>query len=280
MIKFIFFGTGGLLSSICLSELIKNGFIPKQVILQAQESCVYPNLTELCAQSAQISVQQVEDVNSPDNIRFINSIGADFGVIASFGQIFKKELLSCFPIYNVHMGVLPEYRGAYTNFWKILANHNRFGATIHMIDELVDGGKALLIVEEDFSDVVFANSFFRKNYEMAAQGLIVVMQQLKQGNIKSWDINISNGKYYPKHTYEDLILNPEEDVKSLHVKINRLQFYGNPIISGFEISESNLLLVSNINDNKYTIRQVSDNSYILQNKTGVLLLKGMNKEKN
>jgi methionyl-tRNA formyltransferase len=280
MTKFIFFGTGGLLSSICLSELIQNGFIPKQVILQAQASCIYPNLTELCALSAQIPVKHVEDVNSPENVEFINSIGADFGIIASFGQIFKKEVLSCFPIYNVHMGVLPEYRGAYTNFWKILANHNKFGATIHLIDELIDGGKAVLIVEEDYSDIVFANTFFRKNYEMAAKGLIVVMQHLKQGNVKYWNIDVSNGKYYPKHSDEDLILDPEEDVRLLHVKINRLQFYGSPIISGFTISESNLLLVSKNNNIKNTIHQITDNSCILQNKTGVLLLKKSNIKKN
>ena len=276
MANFVFFGTGGLLSSICLNELIANKLLPKQVILQAQPSRIYPNLTELSAVNAQIPVAHVSNVNAPENIALLHSLGVDFGVVASYGQIFKGDLLKLFPIYNVHMGVLPDYRGAYTNFWKILANHNIFGSTIHLIDEQIDGGQAALIVEEDFSDIIFSNTFFRKNYEMGAKGLIKVIKQLQQGTQKYSTIDVSKGKYYRKHTQDDLILDPNEDVSLLHVKINRLQFYGHPTIEGFAITESNLLLATNVNQKDYSITKVSANSFIFQNKTGILLLKHLN----
>ena len=273
MTNFVFFGTGGLLSSICLNELIANRLMPKQVILQAQTGSVYPNLTEVCALNAQIPIVHINDVNAPENISFLRSLNVDFGVVASYGQIFKVDLLNLFPIYNVHMGVLPEYRGAYTNFWKILANDNKFGATIHLIDEKIDGGQAVLIVEKDFDEVIFSNTFFRKNYEMAAKGLIQVLNQHQQGTITYSKIDISKGKYYRKHTQEDLILDPDEDVKLLHVKINRLQFYGQPIVAGFAIIESNLMLATKMTQKEHSIQKVSATSFIFQNKTGILLLK-------
>lgn len=276
MANFVFFGTGGMLSSICLNELIVNNQLPKQVILQAQPPSNYPNLTELCALNAQIPVVHISNVNSADTITFLHSLNVDFGVVASYGQIFKGELLNLFPIFNVHMGVLPDYRGAYTNFWKILANHTNYGATIHLIDEQIDGGQAALIVEEDYTDIIFSNTFFRKNYEMAAKGLIKVIQQLQKGTLTYNKIDVSKGKYYRKHTQEDLILDPNEDVNLLHVKINRLQFYGHPIIEGFEITESNLLLAENVHHEEYSISKVSANSFIFQNKTGILLLKHLN----
>jgi methionyl-tRNA formyltransferase len=276
MPNFVFFGTGGLLSSICLNELIANKLMPKQVVLQAQPESAYPNLTDLCAGNAQIPIKYVENVNAPDNIAFLQSLDVDFGVVASYGQIFKGELLKLFPIYNVHMGVLPDFRGAYTNLWKILANHNNFGATIHLIDEQIDGGQAALIVEEDFTDVIFSNTFFRKNYEMAAKGLIKVIQQLQQGTLSCNTIDVSKGKYYRKHTQEDLILDPNEDVNLLHAKINRLQFYGQPSLAGILVTESNLMLACNVEQKEISIQRISENSFILQNATGILLLKHSN----
>lgn len=273
MSNFVFFGTGGLLSSICLNELIANKLMPKQVILQVQSGGIYPNLTELSAQNAQIPVIHIADINASENVAFVKSLAVDFGIIASYGQIFKGELIKLFPIYNVHMGVLPDYRGAYTNFWKILNNHNVFGATIHLIDEKIDGGKAALIVEEDFSDIIFSNTFFRKNYEMAAKGLVKVIHQLQEGTVVHNSIDVSKGKYYRKHTQEDFILDPNEDIYLLHVKINRLQFYGFPLIEGLSITESNLLFEGKLNQKDYSIRKVSENSFILQNKSGILLLK-------
>lgn len=273
MPNFVFFGTGGLLSSICLNELIAKNMLPKQVILQDQITSVYPNLTELIAANAKIPTVHLKNINAQENSDFLKSLQVDFGIVASYGQIFKRDLLSLFPIYNVHMGVLPDYRGAYTNFWKILANHNHFGATIHLIDEKIDGGEAALIVEEDFKGVIFANDFFRKNYAMAAKGLIEVIQQHITGSICYTPLDISKGKYYRKHTNEDLVLNPNEDVNLLHVKINRLQFYGQPTVAGFSITESNLMLASKIEQKEFSIQKVSENSFILQNATGILLLK-------
>ena len=171
------------------------------------------------------------------------------------------------------MGVLPDYRGAYTNFWKILANHNRYGATIHLIDEKIDSGEAVLIVEEDFEGVVFANEFFRKNYEMAAKALIQVINQHEQRTLSFTQLDVTKGKYYRKHTHEDLILNPNEDVNLLHAKINRLQFYGQPRVAEFLVTESNLMLASNVEQKVFSIQKVSENSFILQNATGILLLK-------
>ncbi|MES2799098.1 MAG: formyltransferase family protein [Bacteroidota bacterium] len=273
MSNFVFFGTGGLLSSICLKELIENNFLPQQIFLQEQGASVYPNLCEVIAKLNGIPFLKIQNINDPSTISTINAINADFGVVASYGQIFKAPLLKLFPIFNVHMGVLPEYRGAYTNFWKILANHNRYGATIHLIDEKIDGGQAALIVEEDFENVIFANDFFRKNYEMAARGLVIVLKQYAAEEIQYTPIDVSQGKYYKKHTVEDMDLNPEENVQLLHAKINRLQFYGQPTLEGFSITESNLLLGGNVELEKFSIQRVSDTSFLLQNSSGILLLK-------
>lgn len=272
MSKFVFFGTGGLLSSICLKELVEKGLSPTSVFIQKSKS-PYPNLTEIICKNSSLDFHFVDSVNSPESLDLINSYKPDFGVIASFGEIFKKPLIGSFPIFNVHMGVLPYYRGAYTNLWKILDDHDEYGMTIHEIDEKIDSGKVLMIREKDFSTSIYSGDFFRSNYKMAAEALIETITDLDSKRNNSILLINSEGKYYPKHSAQDMILNPDQDILKLHKKINRLQFYGHPTVDGYQIHSSELLLNEKVPIENYSISSVGGSSLILKNKTGILLLK-------
>lgn len=273
MSNFVFFGTGGLLSSICLNHVASRNLKPKMVFIQKNDSSIYPNLTELVCLKENIDYQIIETVNNEESIQQIRSLEPDFAVIASFGEIFKKPLIGSFPIYNVHMGVLPDYRGAYTNFWKILKGHDTYGVTVHEIDEKIDSGNALLIKEKDFSTIIFANQFFRMNYEMAAEALEEVINQLRSNAVKTKAISTETGKYYRKHSKEDMILDPNENLEDLNKKINRLQFYGNPTLLGKSVTESSLLFSGKVDIDSYEVKMISDHSFILKNRTGILLIK-------
>jgi methionyl-tRNA formyltransferase len=273
MSNFIFFGTGGLLSSICLNHLAAKNINPLMVFIQKSNSTVYPNLTELVCKKENIDYVLVESVNNPETIHQIHSLEPEFAIIASFGEIFKKPLIGSFPIYNVHMGVLPDYRGAYTNFWKIIEGHDSYGVTIHQIDEKIDSGHSLLIKEKDFSTVSFADQFFRLNYQMAAEALEEVMNQIKSNSIVKRPISTESGKYYRKHTIEDMNLDPLENVEQLHKKINRLQFYGNPTLFGKSLTECSLLFSGNLSVDSYIATEISGHSFLLKNKSGIIRIK-------
>jgi methionyl-tRNA formyltransferase len=270
--RFIFFGTGGLLSSTSLRSLADAKHIPVLVVMQASES-PYPNLTKLICDQYQIPIIDVNSVNDAAVVVQLANYKAEFAVVASFGEIFKKELLNLFPIYNVHMGVLPHYRGAYTNFWKILANDDVFGVTIHKMEEKLDSGKIVVIQEEDFSQVVFSGDFFRLNYEMAAQALVGSFEKLKNAEFAQDQPNSSEGKYYRKHTVSDMILDPSESIRDLYKKINRLQFYGQPRIDELRLTAAELLLEGATGMTSFELISVNDHTSSLKNQSGILLLR-------
>ena len=269
--RILFFGTGGLLSSTCLNALIRSDKKPVLVVMQNTES-PYPNLTKIICENAGIPCLLVDSVNSNDALEQLTAHHANFAIVASFGEIFKQELLNLFPIYNVHMGVLPHFRGAYTNFWKILNNDDVYGVTIHQMEEKVDSGNIILIREQDFSTVVFAGDFFKMNYEMAAEALIDAIELIQKQVFPAYMDN-SSGKYYRKHTAADMVLNPHESVHHLNKKINRLQFYGNPTIEGLRLTSAEMLLDQALNIDSFELISISENSTILKNQSGIVLLK-------
>lgn len=271
--KFVFFGTGGLLSSICLNALIEKGHRPELAILQKQVNSAYPHLTEqLCLVHsvnhyicASLSEEGIEDLILKEQ--------PEFGIIASFGEVIREPLINSFPIYNLHMGILPNYRGAYTNFWKILKNDNLYGASLHKIDRKLDAGLLIKTVERDYTGVVFAGDFFRMNYEMAAEMLISAFDELSKGNPAGINIDTSQGNYYRKHTDDDMTLPSDEDVLLLYGKINRLQFYGNPVIEQLKITSAELLQHLPNDHLSSVVTRINDHSSVLSNRTGHLLLK-------
>jgi methionyl-tRNA formyltransferase len=270
--RYIFFGTGGLLSSTCLRSLLDAGRIPILVVMQQTES-PFPNLTKLICDNQGISVLMVDSVNEEAIVKKLAAYQAEFAVVASFGQIFKSDLLKLFPIYNVHMGVLPDYRGAYTNFWKILANDDVYGVTIHKMEEEVDAGRIVVIQEEDFSQVVFSGDFFKMNYEMAGKTLVASFDRLKNMEFVKDQPDPTTGKYYRKHSASDMVLDPAESVRNLYKKINRLQFYGHPSIQNLRLTAAELLLEEPTGRASFELISVNDHTSILKNQSGIVLLK-------
>jgi methionyl-tRNA formyltransferase len=274
--QFVFFGTGGLLSSACLKSLLENGRKPDLVLMQTVKDSPYPNLTELVCKEFDLNLLYVTSINEEKTIHTLKHGNYSLGIVASFAEIFKKELLQLFPIINVHMGVLPFYRGAYTNFWKIMANDDVYGVTIHLMEEKIDSGATILIEEQDLSMEVFAGEFFRKNYEMAGQALLSALAVYEVGNFEKTDMNHVQGKYYRKHNTDDMILDPKESVKKLYKKINRLQFYGNPTLNGLRLNSAELLLELNTAIDTFELLPINPNKTILKNQSGILLLRHHN----
>ncbi len=270
---FIFFGTGGLLTSICLRHLIEATIRPVLVVIQETKNTPYPNITAILCESHQIPYVLVPSVNTEGSIELLAKQKAAFGIVASFGEIFKKELLQLFPVYNVHTGVLPQYRGAFPNFWKILKNDDVYGVTVTKMEEKIDSGAIVLIQEEDFSSDIFSGEFFRKNYELAGRTLVKALELLRDSSFCLQPVDQQQSRYYRKFTANDMVLDPQDHVGHLYKKINRLQFYGNPVIENLHLTAAELLLEQEMDITGFEIIPASPTTSILKNKTGILLLK-------
>ncbi len=98
------------------------------------------------AEEMHLLVYQPKRVREPAFIDQLRSIGPEAIVVAAYGQILPKEILTL-PKYgciNVHASLLPFYRGAAPINWAIIRGEARTGITIMQMDEGMDTGAVLL----------------------------------------------------------------------------------------------------------------------------------------
>jgi len=101
---------------------------------------------KLTARDRGFTVFQPRRVREPEFIERLRVMAPDVIVVAAYGQILPREILSL-PRYgcvNIHASLLPLYRGAAPINWAIVRGEAETGITIMQMDEGMDTGGILL----------------------------------------------------------------------------------------------------------------------------------------
>lgn len=126
-------------------------------------------------------------------------------LVNSYSQILSKELLDIPEIgcFNVHAGILPEYRGTNIINWVLINGEKETGVTLHKMTEVIDGGPILLLkkLKIDFEDT--ANSLREKLKILAQQVIEESIPLFEKSNIELRQQDESRAKYWPKRKPED-----------------------------------------------------------------------------
>jgi methionyl-tRNA formyltransferase len=93
-----------------------------------------------------LTVFQPKRVREPEFIEILRKIAPEAIIVAAYGQILPKEILSLpqFGCINIHASLLPAYRGAAPINWAIIRGEHETGITVMMMDEGMDTGAILM----------------------------------------------------------------------------------------------------------------------------------------
>lgn len=86
---------------------------------------------------------KVENTNDFNIEEFIRKENISVIVICTNRIISKKFISNCkdIPIYNIHVGYLPNYRGVYGGFWALYNGEiDKVGVTVHLVEAGIDTG--------------------------------------------------------------------------------------------------------------------------------------------
>ncbi len=133
-----------------------------------------------------IEVYQPRKVREAECVEFIRERQPEIIVVAAFGQILPKELLDL-PKYgciNVHVSLLPKYRGAAPIQWAVINGDKVSGVTIMRMDVGLDTGDIIETAETEISPEETGGSLFHKLEKLGAKLLVETMEKIENGTAR------------------------------------------------------------------------------------------------
>ena len=93
-----------------------------------------------------LTIAQPESINSPEGLAALREMKPDLMVVAAYGQILSKDVLSVPTVgtINVHASLLPKYRGAAPVAYAILNGEKQTGVSIIKVTPGLDSGDMIL----------------------------------------------------------------------------------------------------------------------------------------
>ena len=87
-----------------------------------------------------------ENINSPESIDQLRTLGPDFIVNVAGSEIFRNELITLPKIatLNLHTSKLPEYKGMLPTFWVMLEDEEETAVSVFIVDEGIDTGPVVV----------------------------------------------------------------------------------------------------------------------------------------
>jgi methionyl-tRNA formyltransferase len=148
----------------------------------------------------------IDDVNAPEFLERLRSLGTELIVSVSCPQIFKQPLieLPSRGCLNIHGAILPAYRGVMPSFWMLANGEQEAGVSIFFVNEDIDAGE--LCAQRSFSikPGETLDEFLRRSKGIAAELLLELLSQIEAGTVVSTPLDLSKGSYYSWPKREDV----------------------------------------------------------------------------
>lgn len=169
----------------CLEKLIECGHNVKAVFTQpdkpvGRKQILTPPDVKVCALKYDIPVYQPEKIKGSNALQIINDISPDVIIVVAYGKILPKDILNSakYGCINVHASILPYYRGAAPIQWAVLNGDKKTGVTIMQMDEGLDTGDILSVVETDIEENETSAQLFDRLSVLGGDALIDVLDNI------------------------------------------------------------------------------------------------------
>lgn len=201
--KVVFMGTPDI-AVPCLQKIIDEKHEVLAVVTQPDKpkgrgkKMAMPPVKELAVEN-NIDVYQPIKARDEEFIKTIKEINPDIIVVVAFGQILPKELIDI-PKYgciNVHVSLLPKYRGAAPINWVIINGEEKTGVTTMYMDEGLDTGDMILTKEFKLDDKITAGELHDKMMVEGAEVLKETMDLIEEGKAPRTPQNHEEFTYAP-----------------------------------------------------------------------------------
>ena len=201
--KILFMGTPDIASG-CLQELIDKKYDIIGVVTQPDKQVgrgkkiVFSPVKQVAIEN-NLPVYQPVKAKEESFIKEIKDLNPDVIVVVAYGQILSKEFLEIpkHGCINVHVSLLPKYRGAAPINWVIINGEEKTGVSTMFMDEGLDTGDVILQSEFALDDEITAGELHDKMTVEGAKVLCETLDLIKEGKAPRTPQNHDEFSYAP-----------------------------------------------------------------------------------
>ena len=139
----------------------------------------------------QLAVEHGIPVYQPRTLRdgssddIIRELAPDVVVVVAYGCIIPPQLLHTAPYgcINLHVSLLPKYRGSAPIQWAVLNGDAETGVTIQQMAEGIDTGDILLVEPIDIDPEETSGELFDRVSAVGAKTLVTALEKIEAGEL-------------------------------------------------------------------------------------------------
>jgi methionyl-tRNA formyltransferase len=169
------------------------------------------------AERYSLPILKPDKIRSPEFLAELGSFAPDLIIIAGFGRILPKEVLSAARILpiNVHTSLLPKFRGASPVEGAILAGEAETGVTIMRVTERMDAGPILLQRTIQLAPDETQRTLKAKLAELGGSALLEALSLLKSGHLTEIPQDDNQATYTSPIAKEHAIIDWDADAAQI-----------------------------------------------------------------
>lgn len=207
--KIMFMGTPEI-SATCLKRLIDDGHNITSVVSRedkprGRKMVMTPTPTKALALENGIPVYTPSTLRNDAFRAFLSELSPDLIVVVAYGKILPPEVIN-YPKYgciNLHVSLLPKYRGAAPMQRAIMEGEDKTGVTVMYMDEGLDTGDIIAVSEFDIGPLDDFEAIHDRSAEIGSALLSKTIYDIESGNIERIKQDDSLATYAKKVEKED-----------------------------------------------------------------------------
>lgn len=179
---------------------------------------------KLAASELGLPLFQPKRVRDPEFIATLRKQEPQVIVVAAYGQILPKDILTMPPFgcVNVHASLLPAYRGAAPINWAIIRGDRETGITIMQMDEGMDTGAILMQESIAIEPADTAGTLGGKLSRLGVRLITEALPLLETGRLTPKAQDASKASLAPLLKKEDGLIDWRRPAAELHNRVRGL----------------------------------------------------------
>ena len=185
--RILFMGTPEI-SALCLERLLDDGHEVVGVVTRedkprGRKMIMTPTETKMLALSRGIDVVTPVSLRTPEFMEYLKSVKPDILAVVAYGKILPKEVLDFAPLgaVNLHVSLLPKFRGAAPMQRAIMAGETETGVTVMYMDEGLDTGDIVAVRKFPINPDDDFEAIYNKSCEIGSALLSATLTEIFEG---------------------------------------------------------------------------------------------------